>query len=387
MAKKTVLSKLHHPVHTALLVFATLLLVIAIPLTVLFSQKQQETRQRAASSYYPTLPPGSPLPSDADCAARVIRNPWEPRPDNTTANHTTFPNYHVQPDPNALEQVYVNRVTGNFTGTTDEILQWGACKWGIELDMVRAQAVQESDWHQATLGDCRGSPIPETHGCQSLGILQIKGANSPPDYPGTWPYAYQSTAFNVDYALAIRRACYDGKVTYLGTGYQAGDLWGCMGVWFSGDWYSQGAKNYIAQVQQAYNNETWNTYGAGPAPAFSANPPTTQPTSPPASTIIPSSQPSPTPVKKSPTPTLSLATPTLYCLGSCLTIAPSPLATARPSEIPVPSSQPTLSGQPGTEPSSTPLTNPRPRGKSPRGLLAILLEFLQILLNFLKLLF
>ena|SRR2546423_5286936 len=250
---------------------AFLLLVIPVGIFILplgSSQQQQEVRQQVAgSSYFTTLPPGSQLPGDAVCAARVFRNSWEPRPDNNTANHITFPNYHVQPDPNNQEQIYVKRVTGNFTGTTDEILQWGACKWGIELDIVRAQAVIESDWHQSTLGDCGGSPIPETHGCQSLGILQIKGANSPPDYPGTWPYAYQSTAFNVDYALAIRRACFDGKVTYLGNGYKAGDMWGCLGEWFSGTWYTNNA-SYIASAKQAYSNKTWNTYGSGPAPTF-----------------------------------------------------------------------------------------------------------------------
>ena len=30
-------------------------------------------------------------------------------------------------------------VTGNYTGTTDEIVRWAACKWGIDEDVVRAQ--------------------------------------------------------------------------------------------------------------------------------------------------------------------------------------------------------------------------------------------------------
>ena len=38
------------------------------------------------------------------------------------------------------------RVTGNFTGTTDEIIQWAACKWGIDEDIVRAQMAKESWW-------------------------------------------------------------------------------------------------------------------------------------------------------------------------------------------------------------------------------------------------
>src|SRR5256885_5696257 len=52
----------------------------------------------------------------------LFRSSWEPRSDNYSANHTTFPNYQVQPTSNP-ETIYVNRVTGNFTGTTDEIFQ------------------------------------------------------------------------------------------------------------------------------------------------------------------------------------------------------------------------------------------------------------------------
>ena len=43
---------------------------------------------------------------------------------------------------------YVSRVDGNFTGTTDEILQWGACKWGFDEDLVRAIAATETWWKQ-----------------------------------------------------------------------------------------------------------------------------------------------------------------------------------------------------------------------------------------------
>src|SRR5262249_18015308 len=129
------------------------------------------------------------------------------------------------------------RITGNFTGTTDEIFQWAACKWGFDIDTIRAQASQESDWHQSELGDCRGGTVPETNGCQSVGILQVKGADLPPTHPGTWPYASDSTSWNVDYAMAVRRACFEGKETWLGNGYAAGDLWGCIGRWFSGGWH------------------------------------------------------------------------------------------------------------------------------------------------------
>ncbi len=87
--------------------------------------------------------------------------------------------------------------------------------------------------------------------------MQVKGADIPPTFPGTWPYAYESTAFNIDFTLAVRRACFEGKITWLGNGYHAGDEWGCIGHWFSGGWYDQGAVNYIQSVQAIYANKPW----------------------------------------------------------------------------------------------------------------------------------
>ena len=207
---------------------------------------------------FSTLPPYSSLPGDADCASRVRRSAWESRPSNTTANHTNVYAQGYRLMGSYLEQYgYEQRVTGDFTGTTDEIFQWGACKWGFDEDTVRAQAVMESRWNQLVLGDCDGVTVAETHGCQSVGILQVKGANIPPTHPGTWPYARQSTAFNVDYTLAVRRACFEGKETWLGNGYYAGDLWGCIGRWFSGDWYGEGSLKYIAGVKSYLANKVW----------------------------------------------------------------------------------------------------------------------------------
>ena len=55
-------------------------------------------------------------------------------------------------DPQA-DQLIAPRINGDFTGTTAEILRWAACKWGIDQDIVFAQAAVESWWRQATLGD------------------------------------------------------------------------------------------------------------------------------------------------------------------------------------------------------------------------------------------
>src|SRR5215510_7046854 len=216
-----------------------------------------------AQSSFATLPPGSALPSDANCAARVRRSSWEPRPENFLANNT---NVYAQGDRlsgSDLQQYgYEQRVTGNFTGTTDEIIQWAACKWGIDENIVRAQAVQESDWVQSALGDCLGGTVPDTHGCQSVGLLQVRGADIPPTHPGTWPYAYLSTAFNLDYAYGVWRACYEGRETWLGNGYHSGDVWGCIGRWFSGNWYLT-SQAYISSVQTILANEDWLNAGFG----------------------------------------------------------------------------------------------------------------------------
>ena len=41
--------------------------------------------------------------------------------------------------------------------------------------------------------------------------------------------------------------------------YAPGDLWGCVGAWFSGRWYTQDAKGYIAAVQDNLKRKVWQT--------------------------------------------------------------------------------------------------------------------------------
>jgi hypothetical protein len=60
------------------------------------------------------------------------------------------------------------------------------------------------------------------------------------------------------------RGCYEGWACWLkqGTGpqtYAPGQLWGCIGSWYSGAWHDSGANTYIAQVQTQENNHTWLT--------------------------------------------------------------------------------------------------------------------------------
>ena len=203
-----------------------------------------------------TRPVGSTPISDAEAAARVARSPWEPRPDNYTPNRRvpTATELAAFRSLNATPALYEDRVTGNFTGTTDEIIQWAAHKWGIDEDLFRAAAVQESWWRMSTLGD----------GGISYGLMQLKSTVS----KGTYPLSQQSTAFNVDYYGASIRYYFDGAATWLndpccfsGTTYAAGDIWGSVGAWFAGRWYTPAAADYVDSVRSHLGNRTWSRPG------------------------------------------------------------------------------------------------------------------------------
>jgi hypothetical protein len=68
------------------------------------------------------------------------------------------------------------------------------------------------------------------------------------------------TAFNVDYSLAVLRGCFEGWVTYLHNGYTAGDLWGCVGWHFSGEWKDDPALAYVQRVQRQLDDQFWTRW-------------------------------------------------------------------------------------------------------------------------------
>jgi hypothetical protein len=233
--------------------------------------------QPSLDMYFVTLPPGSQLPDEAVCAELV-----KPRPENKAGNliyNLTVGGQGIAPDfftpgsgdPRANTEIGI-RVTGNFTGTTDEILQWAACKWGVDEDLVRAQAAIESWWRQETKGDWTTDPTrcPPDHGLgvdgipgqcpESWGILQ----NRYPYEQSAWPGIALSTAFNADLTYAIWRACFEGYEWWLnhveqGAVYASGDTWGCVGRWFSGRWHTDAAELYIDRVQDYLDQRIWET--------------------------------------------------------------------------------------------------------------------------------
>jgi len=39
--------------------------------------------------------------------------------------------------------------------------------------------------------------------------------------------------------------------------YARGDMWGCVGTWYAGDWRSERALGYISRVRTELGNRTW----------------------------------------------------------------------------------------------------------------------------------
>src|SRR5262249_48737438 len=103
---------------------------------------------------------GATLPDEATCA-RLVRKVPEQRPQNATFNaRVTTPDEVAKLTPWDSTNAYDNhalalqaRLTGDFTGTTDEILQWIACKWGFDEDHIRAEAFEQTAWIQNVKSD------------------------------------------------------------------------------------------------------------------------------------------------------------------------------------------------------------------------------------------
>jgi autotransporter family porin len=222
----------------------------------------------AAPARFGTSAVGSPLPSSQQCAAwvRASPAPAEVRQVNAAANATPG-------QPLAGATGLLARVDGAFTGTTEQILRWAACKWGIDEDVVKAQAAVESWWRADTLGgwasgdaascepdhalgvDGREDSCPE-----SFGLLQVRY----PYHQIAFPEAATSSALNVDYAYAVWRRCYVGTDGWLGTvehgaAYRAGDADGCLGAWFAGHWHTAAADGYVSRVRTYRAQRIWTT--------------------------------------------------------------------------------------------------------------------------------
>jgi len=269
-----------------------------------------------AGGYFPTLVrPGNvtALPDGNTCARAVHNSSWEPRPDNYKRNHVladaaaVHNSFSTRPrsglgsyDPR-WDSWLLPRVDGQFSGTTDEIIQWAACKWGLPDNYLRAEADTESTWFQYEnypsgrcvtyygCGDwfssepyaarktyCDGLATAGGHDYQSdygdgycpktFSIVGIMSWWNPSwgftwagNQNGTLPFTRNSTAMALDYMASQIRGCYEGWQWELGSSYTSGDLWGCAGAWYSGGWHDSGANTYISHVQANQSAEPWLT--------------------------------------------------------------------------------------------------------------------------------
>ena len=150
-----------------------------------------------STGHFATLPVGATLPGEAECAA-AVRRTREIRPANATFNAARGADLKPQ------FGLYA-RVTGNFTGTTDEIIQWAACKWGIDEDIVRAQVAKESWWYQRPAGTGRPTRTaapraPDRRRRHARPVPRVDRADAGPLplLAAAFPSATTSSAYNVD---------------------------------------------------------------------------------------------------------------------------------------------------------------------------------------------
>jgi len=211
---------------------------------------------------------------------------------------------------------WMKLVDGQYTGTTEMIIRWAACKWGMDEDMIRAQATAEhGTWIQWNAGgderrsidQCQAGNNPGhnstnlrgylvSNACyQSWSIWQTKVVYSSPDSGAwtTWPAMNESAAFAADYRFGSQRSCMNGDESgyfkgkgiseiYLTdvekarnspseqsphgfwnpvTGKYATNLeyisFACLSSHYSGGWMDAGAQSYLGTVLNHWSKKDW----------------------------------------------------------------------------------------------------------------------------------
>jgi hypothetical protein len=193
-------------------------------------------------------------PRTSKAAAKLVkRSGWEARPENRASNHRIPGRKLLRAWRKRSEMPYARYVDGRFKGTTDEIIQWAAHKWGINTNLMRAVATVESWWQMSTLGD----------NGDSFGLYQVR---RPYHCRGKCKIMRYFTAMNADYYGGIIRSYFDGLQTWLrresdnGRPYRAGDIWGSLGAWYSGRWWgppSRPIQPYLRDVRHRMAEKTW----------------------------------------------------------------------------------------------------------------------------------
>lgn len=254
----------------------------------------------SAHAYFPWLPPHAALPTSATCIAEIPTTP-ETVPANATAN-AAYPNaaqlnaFWAQPNgdvqgpgweflPNAdwagVKGGYAYQIKPAVP-STDMIIRWAACKWGIDENALRAQAWEESTWNQGTLGDygtglsycsADGGAFtalyqPATNDCYaSHSIIQMRLV--PNGFWTMYPQVINSTGFALDAMGAMLRGCINGDMNeFFGGSYlaqyesdQVNNLpalyANCQGEHYSGNYGDAAALSYEAALAMWESQQPW----------------------------------------------------------------------------------------------------------------------------------
>lgn len=213
----------------------------------------------------PVASPVSTTTPSADCLG--VQRYTEIRPTNTQWNN----NAGVKPNPLYREWIegfgpYYDKIDGLgcVGGTTEQILEWAALKWGLDKipgsskDLMKALAVQESDWYARIRGDYEEClqdwcyPSPGFYGLdyQTTGITAVKRTS----WADSWPSSQNSTAFAADWTGAALKAYYDGAIPWaIGT---KGNLTRTIGAWYCGC-DDGGGDAYAASVLNSLSTREW----------------------------------------------------------------------------------------------------------------------------------
>lgn len=252
-------------------------------------------------------------------------------PQGSPADGVTTPVNQTMPNPTQLAYyrsdgfvsslmdapyTWMKLVDGQYTGSTEMIIRWAACKWGMDEDMIRAQASTEHDtWVQWNAGGDKRQSIKQcqagnnpgsnstnlwsyllSNGCyQSWSVWQTKVVFSTPNVGAwtTWPAINESTAFAVDYRYGFQRSCMNGdrsgyfknqgtgsayvvdvtnarnapydesphKFWNPLTGASATNLeyveFACLGTHFSGHWMDPAAQAYLNTLLNHWAKKDW----------------------------------------------------------------------------------------------------------------------------------
>lgn len=226
--------------------------------------------------------PGTRPLSDAAASALVVHQD-ETRPGNVPYNDFVPSDAELRAfhaartrDGQLADQLMPERrrVTGRpglRNPSTDDLIQWVAWKWGIPTDLIRAQMMKESTWHQTDAGD-RATVARRWYSIyplqariagtrdvfESMGISQVKWRPDESVDPGSEPLRWKSTAFALDLYAATVRYFYDGRCMWCGPGYRAGQRWRSVGAWYEPHpWGNPGQLEYVVAVQRELSNHDW----------------------------------------------------------------------------------------------------------------------------------